>query len=88
MHRELYEFGDYKFELKYHSAHVDKLVALQPLPDNVSFRSDGELLARSGDTFFITRLDDKIQFYIDNKPIYRLYKHVTYSVMEVPTPFN
>lgn len=83
---EIYKFGEYEFELK--SSHADTLTSLQPLPKNISLRTRDGPLFRNGDTFFITCMDKIIQFCIDDRPVYKLYKCVSYEVVEVPTLLN
>lgn len=86
---DIFKAGPYEFECKYYSRYMHTLTSLQPLPDNVKlFSNGGEKLARSGDTFFITNMDDKIVIEIDNVPVYKIYRYTSWTLVEVPTPFN
>ena len=86
---DIFKAGPYEFECKYYSRYMNTFTSLQPLPDNVKlYSSNGEPLARSGDVFFVTNMDDKIIIEIDNISVYKIHRHTSWTILEVPTPFN
>lgn len=86
---DIFKVGPYEFECKYYSRYIHTLTSLQPLPKNVELYSrEGEPLARSGDTFFVTNMDDVIVIEIDNVSVYKMYRRPSWYVFEVPTLSN
>ena len=85
---DIFKAGPYEFECKYYSRFMDTFTSLQPLSDNVQLYSNDEKLARSGDTFFVTNMDDKIVIVIDNIPVYKIHKHSSWTILEMPTPYQ
>jgi len=83
---DIYKVGPYEFERKHYSRYMDTLTSLKSLPENVKlYTRDGEQLARSGDTFFLTSVDDVITVKIDGVTVYKMYKKTDWYVFEVPT---
>lgn len=87
--QEVIKAGEYEFTLGYYQQQMFTLTSTKPLPENVSLRyPNGDYAVRIKDIYLLTSVDPLFILYIDDEPRYKIYRNISYNVIEIQESKN